>query len=54
MQTLRLFERVTILVMAVLLVATLVGCLGQEIQLVAVSNRAPVASVHPPNTNAAL
>jgi hypothetical protein len=32
MQTLRLFERVTILVMAVLLVATLVGCLRYEMQ----------------------
>jgi hypothetical protein len=54
MRTLRLFERVTILVMAVLLVATLVGCLRQEMEKVAASNLAPLASDHPPNSNAAL
>ena len=32
MQTLRLFERVTVIVMAVLFVATLIGCLNQEMQ----------------------
>jgi hypothetical protein len=54
MRTLRLFEQVTIVTMAVLLVAALVGCLRYDIERVAASNLAPVASHHPLNSNAAL
>jgi hypothetical protein len=47
-------ERMTIALLGVLLVATLVGCLRYDIERVAASNLAPVASDHSPNRNAAL
>jgi hypothetical protein len=54
MRTLRLFEQVTIMTMAVLLVATLVGCLRYEMERVAISNLTSFGSALPPNSNAAL
>jgi hypothetical protein len=53
MRTLRLFEQVTIVTMAVLLVATLVVCLRYEMARVAISNLTSFGSALPPNSNAA-
>jgi len=47
-------EHVTLVKLAVLLVATLVGCLRYEMERVAISNLTSFGSDHPPNSNAAL
>jgi hypothetical protein len=51
---LRFFERATVIVLALLLLATLVGCLKFEMEKVASSSLAPIYSGHQLHNNVAL
>ena len=50
----RFFERATVVVLTLVLVATLVGCLKYEMEKVAASSSMPIFSGHQLHSNPAL